>query len=85
MLLKQCRVPRTFRRLCFFTNSCASCSEPAGYNCSVLYSKLPAQFVSLPPVAQVNRGESKGLASMAEESLINVLLFTGAHFTPWLG
>src|SRR6202035_5745950 len=50
-------------------------SELAGYKRSVLYSRLPAQFVSLLFAAQLRRGETMGLAVTAAMSLTNVLLF----------
>src|ERR1700730_17820486 len=75
MLLKQWRVPSTFNLLCFFTNSRTCSSDLAEYTRSVLYSKFPAQFVSLSPDTQANRGAMTGLAAIAEQSLIKVLLF----------
>src|SRR6266436_5448316 len=84
MLLKQWRVPSTFNRLCFFTKSRACSSELAEYKLSVLYSRLPAQFFNLSPAIlssailfldiQANSGEMKGVANIADESLIKVLL-----------
>src|ERR1700730_6769238 len=83
MLLKQWRVPSTFNLLCFLTN-CRTCSsELAEYKRSVPYSKFPAQFFSLSPDIQANRGEMTGLAAIAEESLIKVLLFITQGVLLW--
>src|SRR5206468_2413123 len=87
MLLKQWRVPSTFRWACFFTKSRVCSKEFAEYNLSVLYSRLPAQFFSLslailPSFIQANSGEIKGVANSADESLRKVLLFM-ACFQKW--
>src|SRR5258708_40359165 len=75
MLLKQWRVPSTFSWLCFFTKSRACSSELAEYRLSVLYSRLPAQFFNLSDDflssdIQAKMGEIKGVANIADESLI---------------
>src|SRR4029077_8370799 len=75
MLLKQCRVPSTFRLLCFLTNSRTCSREVAGYRFCVLYSRLPAQFVSFSPDAQESKGAIRGLANSAGKSFIKVLFF----------
>src|SRR5438445_5462218 len=77
MLLKQWRVPSTFRLLCFLTKLRTCWSEAAEYRLSVLYSRLPAQFFSLLPDAQADRGEMTGFVINAAKRLIKVLLFTG--------
>src|SRR5579863_6321777 len=74
MLLKQCRVPRTLNFFCFLTKSCTCCRESAVVSCSVPYSRLPAQFLSLLLCDQASSEESAGLVSAAEQSLRNVLL-----------
>src|SRR5271154_7018353 len=81
MVLKQCRVPRTFSLLCFATNARTSSSEFAEYRRSVPYSKLPDQFFSLSSGMAASSGEMIGVAIIAEESLINVLLFMVFHLT----
>jgi hypothetical protein len=43
----------------------------------VPYSRLPAQFFSLPPYARVSRGTTAGHAAIAEKSLRKALLFMG--------
>src|SRR6266478_878713 len=75
MLLKQWRVPNTFSLLRFLTQPRTCSSEFAVYRRSVLYSRLPAQFLSLTLAVQVRRGETAGLAITAEKNLIKVLLF----------
>src|SRR5260221_9273561 len=77
MSLKQWRAPRTWSLPCLLTNSCTCSRELAECKCSVLYSRLPAQFFSLPPDAQANRGAMTGHAVIAEKSLRNVLLCMG--------
>ncbi len=77
MLLKQWRVPSTFSLLRFLTKFRTCWREAAGYRLSVPYSMLPAQFVSLLPEVQANRGEIMGFASNAAKRLIRVLLFMG--------
>src|ERR1043165_4991077 len=47
IVLKQCRVPRTFSLLCFLTYSFTSSTYFAAYKFSVLYSTFPAQFFNL--------------------------------------
>src|SRR6266576_4764077 len=74
MLLKQWRVPSTFRLRRFLTNSCMFFSEVAEYCFSVLYSRLPAQFFSLLS-DDANSGEIIRLVSAAEQTFRNVLLF----------
>ena len=75
IVLKQWRVPSTFSLLCFATYSRTCSTEFAEYKRSVPYSRLPAQFVSLSSGIAASSGEMIGLAIIAEESLINVLLF----------
>jgi len=58
ILLKQWRVPRTFSLFCVLTNSQTCSTELAGYKLSVLYSKLPAQFVSLDAGSRAKSGET---------------------------
>src|SRR6266576_1149498 len=74
ILLKQWRVPSTFRLRRFLTNSCMFFSEVAEYCFSVLYSRLPAQFFSLLS-DDSNSGEIIRLVSAAEQTFRNVLLF----------
>src|SRR5579863_9774175 len=74
MSLKQCRVPSTLNFCCFLTKACATSSEFAVVNFSVLYSRLPAQFLSLSLCVHDNNGAIKGLVSAAEQSLRNSLL-----------
>src|SRR5205814_3430647 len=75
ILLKPWRVSSPFYLCCSFTYFRTSSSELAEYKRSVLYSRLPAQFDSLSFVARAKRGETTGLAIIAEKSLIKVLLF----------
>src|SRR5580704_9988051 len=75
IVLKQCRVPSTLSLLCLVTNSRTCSVVFAEYKRSVPYSRLPAQFVSLSPGIAASSGVTIGLAIIAEESLINVLLF----------
>ena len=75
MRLKQWRVPSTFNWLRFFTNSRTCSSEFAECKSWVLYSKLPAQFLSLSSGIQAKRRETRGPATVADRSLIKVLLF----------
>src|SRR2546430_3018148 len=75
MWLKQWRVPSTFNWLCFFTNSRTCSSEFAEYRSSVLYSKLPAQFLSLSSGTQAKRRETTGPATVADRNVTMVLLF----------
>src|ERR1700682_6465995 len=75
MVLKQCLVPRTFRRLCFLTKSRTSSTEADDWRRSVLYSILPAQFVILPAPAQAIIGATKRLPITAADSRRKVLLF----------
>src|ERR1700758_4966178 len=79
MVLKQCRVPRTFSFPCFATNARTSSRELAEYRRSVPYSRLPDQFFSLSSGMAASSGEMIGVAIIAEESLINVLLFMVCH------
>src|SRR5580704_7674316 len=79
MVLKQWRVPRTFSLACFATNARTSSREFAEYRRSVPYSRLPDQFFSLSSGMAASSGEMIGVAIIAEESLINVLLFMGFH------
>src|SRR5580704_3133244 len=81
IVLKQCRVPSTFSLLCFGTNSRTCSSDSAEYKRSVPYSRLPAQFFSFSSGIAAINGERIGLAAIAEESLINVLLFMVSHQT----
>src|ERR1700722_14189830 len=79
MVLKQCRVPRTFSLLCLATNARTSSREFAEYRRSVPYSRLPDQFFSLSSGMAASSGEMIGVAIIAEESLMNVLLFMVFH------
>jgi len=49
---------RTFSLFCVLTNSQTCSTELAGYKLSVLYSKLPAQFVSLDAGSRAKSGET---------------------------
>src|ERR1035438_1129603 len=75
MVLKQWRVPSTFSLLCLTTNSRTCSTEFAGYRRCVPYSRLPDQFVNFSSGIAASSGEMIGLATIAEESLINVRLF----------
>src|SRR5580658_3263025 len=77
MLLKQWREPRTFSLGCFLTKSWTCSWDLAAWRFSVLYSRLPAQLVSLSGAAQAKRRETVGMAIVAEESFRKVRLFTG--------
>src|SRR5882724_2266549 len=79
MVLKQCRVPSTLSLLCLVTNSRTCCTEFAEYKCWVPYSRLPDQFFSFSSGIAASSGEMIGLAIIADESLINVLLFMSFH------
>src|ERR1700680_4581417 len=82
MLLKQWRGPRAFCFGCFFTQSWTWSCDLAAYKRSVLYSRLPAQFVSLSVPAQAKRRRKEGLAIVAEESLMKVRLFIAKPEVP---
>src|SRR5215469_3353375 len=76
ILLKQWRVPSTFRFCCALTTFVICSSELAEYICSVLYSTFSAQFFSLLPSAQLSTGDRTGVAINREESSTKVRLFT---------
>src|SRR5262249_53752350 len=75
ILLKQWRVPRTFKFACLRTKSCACSRELAVDKCSVPYSTLPAQFFSLIFGSSLRSGETAGAAASPEKSLMKLLLF----------
>src|SRR5450755_1782060 len=75
IVLKQWRVPSTFILLYFFTISATCSTDSAGYNLSVLYSILPAQFLIFSPGISLINGENKGAAMSVEDNLIKVLFF----------
>src|SRR5277367_2859327 len=77
MLLKQWREPRTFSLGWDFTKDGISSRDLAVWTLSVLYSRLPAQLVSLSGLAQERRRETAGVAIVAEESFRKVRLFMG--------
>src|SRR5215469_9565103 len=79
ILLKQWRVPRTVRLFCFLADSRTLSWVRAEYRFSVLYSKLPAQFLSFSPAAHAKRGARKGLPIREEQTLRKDRLFIGAH------
>src|SRR5450755_1444593 len=82
MVLKQCRVPSTFSLLCLATNSRTCSTEVAEHNRSVPYSIFPAQFVNFSSGIALSKGARMGEATIAEESLINVLLFIVSNTVP---
>src|ERR1700737_2112721 len=77
ILLKQWRVPSTFNLACFLTKFFTCSMELAAYRLSVLYSKLPAQFLSLVSGNAAKSREAAGAATVAESSLMKFRLFTG--------
>src|SRR5450432_2965970 len=79
MVLKQCRVPSTLSLLCLATNSRTCSTEFAEYKRSVPYSRLPDQFFGFSSGMAASSGEMIGVAIIADESLINVLLFISCH------
>src|SRR5215470_11948172 len=80
MVLKQWRVPSTFRFGCLTTKFLTCSGESAENNASVLYWTLPAQFISLSPNAQESKVESTGVSVNNEHSLRNIRLFTEVSF-----
>src|SRR5579863_243542 len=74
ILLKQCRLPSTFKLLSRLTYSCACCTEFAEYKRSVLYSRLPAQFFKRSAPAQLSIGNTTWLEATAASNLTKVLL-----------
>src|SRR5215471_14791646 len=68
MVLKQWRVPSTFRCGCLMTRFLTCSGESAENNASVLYWTLPAQFISLSPNAQESKVESTGVSVNNEHS-----------------
>src|ERR1700730_2989525 len=85
ILLKQWRVPSTFSLFWALTNSRTCSTELAGYKFSVLYSKLPAQFVTLEAGSRAKSGDTTGPAIIAERILIKLLLSMANGGSPKLG
>src|SRR5579862_9631466 len=79
MVLKQCRVPRTLTLSSDRKTARTSSIEEASRRRSVLYEKLPAQFVSFAFSAQPESVATTGLARVAESRLKKVRLSTTAH------
>src|SRR5579864_2825748 len=84
MLLKQCRVPRTFSFFSCCTNARASSTEVAGWRRSVLYSRLPAQLLGLPSHAQLVTGDSTRAVITADIILRNDRLFMPGLRHAWI-
>src|SRR5215469_195582 len=80
MVLKQWRVPSTFRFGCLTTKFLTCSGESAENNWSVLYWTLPAQFFSWSPNAQESKVESTGVSVNIEHSLRNIRLVTEVSF-----
>src|SRR5215469_13340903 len=85
IVLKQWRVPSTFRFGCFTTRFLTCSTESAENNCSVLYWTLPAQLVSLSPNAQESKVESTGVSVNMEHSLRNIRLVTEVNLRSFGG
>lgn len=82
MVLKQWRVPNTFRFGFFRTAACTFGNVLAVCSRVVLYVRLPAQLRSLSSLAHRMGWVKAGVASKEAESFRNVLLFVGlSHFT----
>jgi len=59
---------------CAFANCCTCSTVVAGYKFSVLYSRLPAQFVSFESGNLASNGETMGPATRVERNLMKFLL-----------
>ena len=66
MVLKQCRVPWTFRRGCLRTISWSSVIDEGYRTTSVLYSTLPAQFFKRLSCPRTMNGHTNGAATAAD-------------------
>src|SRR5215468_2081159 len=78
MRLKQWRVPRVLNCECLRTKSWIAATEFAEATVSVLYSMLPAQFVSFS--GDANAEISSGMVAAAVQSLMNVRFFMSASY-----
>src|SRR5271156_4100417 len=83
MLLKQWGEPRTLNLPSRLTKYWTCSNEMAAERRSVLYSRLPAQLVSLSGAAQAERWEIAEVAMVAEESFRKVRLFMAKREIPF--
>src|SRR5258706_12568300 len=78
MRLEQWRVPSVLKLECLPTKSCTLATEFAVATFSVLYSMLPAQLESFS--GEASEESSKGMATVAVQSLINVRFFMDGNY-----
>src|SRR5262252_6356396 len=73
--LKQCRVPKTLNCELAVTNCRTSASEVAAYRRAVLYSRFPAQFVSLCSDAHENARDHNTVIAVVKRDFMKFRLF----------